>query len=70
MAVEMANLEEEITNLKANLQRQEDIIEQRLRVVSFDWYRTTLILHHRLQEHSHLLSLLDAYVYITLVRAL
>ena len=30
----MANLEEEITNLKANLQRQEDIIEQRLRVVS------------------------------------
>ena len=29
----MANLEEEITNLKANLQRQEDIIEQRLRVV-------------------------------------
>ena len=36
MAVEMGKLEEDISNLKASLQRQEDIIEQRLRVVSSD----------------------------------
>jgi len=36
LAVEMGKLEEDISNLKASLQRQEDIIEQRLRVVSSD----------------------------------
>ena len=34
MAVEVAKLEEDIASLEANLQRQSDIIEQRLRVVS------------------------------------
>ena len=34
MAVEMGKLEEELSILKANIQRQEDIIEQKLRVVS------------------------------------
>ena len=32
-----------------------------------DRYHSTLVLHHRLQEHFHLLSLLDVYVYIYLV---
>jgi hypothetical protein len=34
MAVEMAKLEEDLSILKSNIQRQDDIIEQKLRVVS------------------------------------